>query len=440
MFDHRHRRRWDPDWRTWITKRYGSLAAAEKDWGVPAPRDARGRVTAPSDRQLRDDGPWRVMTAAYRRFMDDLASRKWGRVERVLRRLDPHHLISFRQGNTLPQDFAFTGTVKHIDFICPEGYAVPDSETGFHVAGAITRFVDFTTRGKPIVWAEFGTSVWNRRAMRPDPADFQRQKHYHELFYRAALAAGANGTAPWWWPGGYRVNERSDFGIIDPDGRPRPAALCLQHYSLLLRRAPPRPPADARILYDRDAHAGGYWYFLFHAAANAWAAAHQAGKHLGFYTAGTGTNSMNTPLLAVGNRPCTGHNPPKFLDAEFNRLEIRDRSGRWREASDGARIRVRAGAPVRARISLGNIQEAAWIAPARAGGRPGGVYLASTPRSQVSVRIPLPADTPYLGDADFGEVQLLPAARGIRTVELRLEAAGRTPFGEVRTFTLMAVP
>ena len=63
--------------------------------------------------------------AAYRRFMDDLTSRKWNRAHRKLRELDPHHLVSFRQGNTLPHDFVFTGTPKHVDFICPEGYAIP---------------------------------------------------------------------------------------------------------------------------------------------------------------------------------------------------------------------------------------------------------------------------------------------------------------------------
>ena len=83
---------------------------------------------------------------------------------------DPHHLVSFRQGNTLPHDFVFTGTPKHVDFICPEGYAIPPGDDGYYAAGFITKYVHFTTGGKPIVWSEFGQSVWDATKMSPSPA------------------------------------------------------------------------------------------------------------------------------------------------------------------------------------------------------------------------------------------------------------------------------
>ncbi len=433
------RRRWDRDWAKWIIERYGSVADAEKDWGFRAPRNAAGRVSGPTDRQLREDGDWRVMIAAYRRFMDNLMSRKWGTAVRALRRLDPNHLISFRQGNTLPQDFTFTATPKHIDFICPEGYSIPNTEAGYDVAGFITRYVHFTTGGKPIVWSEFGTSVWDRQRMRPDPDAYGRQAAYHELFYRMVLEAGANGTAPWWWPGGYRVGERSDFGIINPDGSPRPAAELLRKYSPRIQAGGPYPEAREWLNVNRDAHPGGYWHIAFHAGKDAYARARKQGRSLGIRTAGTGTTSVDTPLIAVGDRPCTGHNPPKYLDAEFNWLEILDASGKWVEATDGRVVRVEAGAPVRARVSVGNIQEAAWVPPAEAHGKPGAVYLASIAGSAVPVRLALPARTPYLADADFGEVILSSGLKRRTRVALRMTAAGRAWFGEVRTFTLAPV-
>ena len=52
-------------------------------------------------------------------------------------------------------------------------------------------------------------------------------------------------------------------------------------------------------------------------------------------TAGTGTTSATTPLVAIGNQPCTGKNPPKYLNAEFNWLLIQDQAGQWVEATDG---------------------------------------------------------------------------------------------------------
>ena len=49
----------------------GSVERAEKDWGVKARRDKAGRVISPPDSYFREDGEWRVMMAAYRRFMDE---------------------------------------------------------------------------------------------------------------------------------------------------------------------------------------------------------------------------------------------------------------------------------------------------------------------------------------------------------------------------------
>jgi hypothetical protein len=92
-----YRQRWDEDWARWIDERYGSLAAAEEDWGMPAPR-LDGRVTSPASSQFSEDGPWRIMVAAYRRFMDDFASRKWNDATQKLRRMDPAPLGELPSG------------------------------------------------------------------------------------------------------------------------------------------------------------------------------------------------------------------------------------------------------------------------------------------------------------------------------------------------------
>ncbi|MCX7045198.1 MAG: beta-galactosidase [Candidatus Sumerlaeota bacterium] len=435
-FDAANRPKWDGDWQRWIAERYGSLENAEKDWGMKAPRAANGAVTAPSDQQLRDDGGWRVMVAAYRRFMDDLMSRKYGDAIRALRRLDPNHLISFRQGNTLPHDYTLTATPKHIDFISPEGYAIQPGEDGYAAAGFITRFCKFTTRGKPVYWSEFGKSVWDNETMSPNAALFQWQANYEELFYRAALDAGAQGTAPWWWPGGYRVDERSDYGIMNQDGTPRPAALLMLKYSMLMQAARPLPKPDTWLTIDRDAHAGGYCYLAFHEGRDAYAQARKEGKPLGIKTLGTGTDSTNTPLVAVGNTPYTGQNPPKYLNAEFNWLKIKDAEGQWVEVKSGARIAVAKDAPVLALASVGNLQEAEWIAPETASGKSGAVYLSSTSESALKLKKPLPRNTPSLADADFGEFTLSPGIAAPTSVELQMTAEGRMWFGEKLSFAL----
>ena len=430
------RGKWDAEWRAWIDERYGSVANAEADWQYQARRNADGEVVSPPDRCFREDGPWRGMMAAYRRFMDNHTSRLWGRAHRRLRELDPNHLVSYRQGNTLPHDFALTGTNRHIDFICPEGYAVPHSDTGENAIGFITRYVDYTTGGKPIIWSEFGKSVWDGQRMASDATAIQMVGEYHARFYRAGLAAGANGTAPWWWPGGYRVGERSDFGIVGPDRSERPAARLIREYAPRFRQPRPRPVPTAWFDYDRDAHAGGYCRASFHEGAEAYAAAARQGRVLGIRSAGTGTNSTNTPLIAVGNTRCNGSNPPKYLDGEFDYLYIRNADGRWVDALDGTTIRVRAVRPVRARASLGNLQEATWAVP---GDLAGGVALVVRAAGRELARVPISRPVPHLGTADFGEFVLLPGPPGDGAVSVRLEALGRTPFGEARSFVLEPV-
>ena len=459
-----YRQRWDADWARWIDQRYGSLAAAEADWGAPAPR-VDGRVTSPSNEQFSKDGPWRVMVCAYRRFMDDLMSRKWNDASRKLRQLDPNHLVSFRQGNLGPFDFTLTATPKHVDFVAMEGYNFQPGEVGPNVAGFVNRYLHFTTRGKPFFWAEFGSSAWDRGQMRPTADKLASQADCHELIYRAALENGANGASPWWWGGGYRVCEQSDFGILNPDGTPRPSAELLRDYAPRFRARPGYPAADTWFSMDRDAHAGSHRYVAFNDGAQAFQSAAAARKKLGIRTPATGTTSVDTPLVAVGNTQYNGHNPPKYLDAEFNWFKIKIGDGPWIEVLPGAQIRVpknlsqnhashvgRPGktelptgsgtgsksTPILAVASVGNIQEATWLTPASAAGKPGAVYLASTEASALKVKQPITRDTVWQQDADFGDAFRL--SDGISTetrIELQMTADGRAWFGEKMSFTLV---
>jgi len=159
------------------------------------------------------------------------------------------------------------------------------------------------------------------------------------------------------------------------------------------------------------------------------------------------------PLIAVGNVPCDGTNPPKYLDAEFNFLQILNADGVWQEAEDGVEIVVSAGRPVRARASVGNTQETTWrdcksedmnryvglAVCEKTDGRE--LSFLALPRSGHSA---VSSGIPYLGDADFGEFTLLkpmsessfvsPIALSVR-MEL-LVRGSRVPFGEERLFTL----
>ena len=109
---------------------------------------------------------------------------------------------------------------------------------------------------------------------------------------------------------------------------------------------------------------------------------------------------------------------------------------------DGAEIAVAKGQPVRARASLGNLQEATWVAASGSGtGIAAGVALVVRTSDGKAVQtVPLKANVSYLADADFGEFRLLPQAGPKVALTVRLESFGRlrTAFGEVRAFSVQA--
>lgn len=434
------RQRWDKDWADWIDERYGSLSNAEADWGMPVPRSAGGHITSPTSSQFERDGPWRIMVAAYRRFMDDIMNRQYNDACRTIRQLDPNHLITYRQGNLPPEDYTLTSTLKHVDFFSMEAYSFPPAENGAEKVGFVNRYLSYVFKDKPFIWNEYGYGgPWGKHTRHLDGEDIEYQYEYIDMVNREAYKNGANGFAPWWFPGGLRASEKTDFGITTPEGTLRPSGESVKKYGeMYLSNPPVRPTPDEWFSLDLDAHSGGLWYVTFNDGARAYEKSTVEGKCLGIRTRGTGTTSADTPLLAVGNTPYNEKNPPKYLNAEFNWFQIKLGNGPWLEVANGGTVKVPENSMVTARASVGNLQEATWLTPESAKGQPGAVYLAATGDSGLPIRQAIEEDTPWLRDALFGESFLL--ANGISEetkVALQMTAEGRAWFGEKWQFTLI---
>lgn len=258
------RRQYDAQWRAWIEKKYGSVAAAETAWSVPAPRH-EGKVSTPSAGQLGNDGPHRKLVADYRRFADQLVHEKYKAAADQYRAIDPNHLVSFRMTvtgdptfdgrNNMPYDFP--GVADAMDFLAPEGYGrIGDWD---RVKGGLftVSYARYCAPDKPVLWAEAGVSTWNNQTMRPDPFRLAFQGSYFADFYKMVLASCSSGVVWWWYPGGFRANENSDFGIVNPDGTDRPATKTIRRFAarVLAERAIRKP--DVWIAIDRDADARG---------------------------------------------------------------------------------------------------------------------------------------------------------------------------------------
>ena len=440
------RRQWDAAWAAWIVDNYGSIEAAERDWGCTV-RRLDDKPTGPTDQQLVEDGDHRRMVAAYRRFADDLISQGYGKVTRFLRRLDPHHLFGARTGyggtgqrGVAPvMAYDLVSGAAHLDFASAEGWGLWGDWTNFERAGFTTLYGRWATNGKPVFWAEFGYTIYPGIT----PQKYVSQAEVYRNMYHMVLQSGANGSAGWWYPGGLRVDENSDFGVINQDGTPRPAAEELRKFALRITAPHEHPAPDTWIAIDRDRDVAGYaGVWERHAAA--YVEAVRAGETVGVCTEADGKTSADVPLIAVGDVPCNGSNPPKYLNAEFGDVVVFDAAG-GKDAviNDGAVIEVAAGKPVRVRAQLINTGVAAWLA-SKSVKSAGGVYLAAGERGGLQARAAIPRDVPRYGKLEF----ILTLTNGIAertevTLATRVDGRSARPgssqlwFGQRLRFTLV---
>lgn len=427
---------WDGEWERWLCDRYGSPERAEADWGVPLDRLPDGSPTSPPSGQFADDGPHRAKTAAYRRFLDCLTDRYWGRAVDSMKKHDPNHLYTYRQGSLGILDVAYTGTHRHTDFLCPEGYHIPSTREGYDGACFSTVCLKALSGGQPVVWAEFGWSpcgtqwsklFWDHENRAFLPGKQEHQTEYMALIHRMLVDSGADGAAPWWWCGGFRMAEMADFGYMGPDGTPRP---CLEDYAETLKKLETsRKTSGAEIAataiavtVDRENPRGLYGECM-EKHASAWRTAAESGKTLRVLVAGAEFTSGSCPAEAVGGLPYTGHNPHRWLDAAIDRVTVGGA-----EVSDGGTASVD-GDSVKLELALGNIGDASWL-PA---GVRGGVSVVSADGG--AVRIPLTAPVGRLGSLTVSAV--LPLSPGENRFALTLEAEGVGRFGDVYKFIIV---
>jgi hypothetical protein len=311
-------------------------------------------VTGPTDEELRTDGAHRVVVANYRRFVDDYMSRRYGEIERLVRRLGCKQLLGARSGYggtgnhwadaLLPVDVA-TGVV-HFDFTSPEGYGLTGSLDQFYEGGFLTAYARGVSAGKPVVWVEFGCSV----GQNPQRIDLDNQARIYRNMTELAERSHAAGMFGWWYPGGWRVDERSDFGIVNPDSTLRPAAI---EYAKS-RRDPSRPSDWNQREVDPAADARG-----LSALWDRWRATYREQMRRGevqeVRLASFGKLTSELAPAAVGGRPYEAPAPLAYVNAEWGRVEV---NGAELPRSPAKSVRLPANATVR--VELINTGPATW--------------------------------------------------------------------------------
>jgi hypothetical protein len=277
-------------WPAWVQKRHGNVDATRKAWGVG--EDFKFEISnlnplpAPPMKWFTQDGPWRRLVADYRLFLDDLLREKYAEARRLVKSIDPNHAVSFRMQHAgdptfnwdafLPYDF--NGLAAAVDIWEPEAYGRIGDWERVKPGRFTSDYARLCDAAKPVVWAEMGHSVWNNQHMSPAAEQLDFQARYFSDFYRMMTDSGADGIFFWWYPGGYRLNESSDFGIINPDGTDRPVTKIIRDEGgkfLQARKTATKP--DYWITVDRDRDARGL-FGIYEAVKGEYWAAIAAGK------------------------------------------------------------------------------------------------------------------------------------------------------------------
>ncbi len=327
------------EWKLWLKEQFGSEDHAETVLGRPLWRIA-GQVTGPSDEELASDGEHRQAVALYRRFVDDFISRRQGEIKRFLRSLECRQLMSARTGSggfgkarderLFPADPA-TGAV-HFDFISLDAGGLRGAADQFYEAGFLTAYGRGVSDGKPVAWLEFGESV----GAEPQPADYENQARVYRQMFDLAMKSDASGAFAWWYPGGLRVEEGTDMGMMEPDGLWRSSGGVIRRFAHQLRQSI-RPVSGWRGReMDRSADARGL-SGLWEKWKDVYRAETQAGRMEEIRPSGFGRLSTEVPLVAVGGVPYLPPSPLELMNAEWGEV-----------AMDGKPVVRRAGEPITA--------------------------------------------------------------------------------------------
>ncbi len=287
--NHAARRRLDPQWRRWIVKHYGSLAKAQAAWHGRAPRE-NGQVSNPFDSQIAQGrrGPAAAMVLAYNRFLKSVLVNTYGSARRRLRSVDPNHFVSFRmraagdpsQAGDIMYDLADLGHA--VDIFEPEGYGLMNSSPLIVRRALFTiQYARAVNPNPPVIYAEFGQSEWNRLQDADSSEVAAETGKIYAAFYQAILEAGGNGAICWWFPGGFRCGERSDFGIINPDRSWRPVSYVIHDFAARMTTPRPLPKPDVVIPISPQTCPGGASE-VFREIQPQWTRLVQEGKLPGF--------------------------------------------------------------------------------------------------------------------------------------------------------------
>jgi hypothetical protein len=211
------------------------------------------------------------------------------------------------------------------------------------------------------------------------------------------LKSYSSGMFCWYYAGGFRIGENSDYGILNPDGSDRPVTALLREYAPKFVNQGERDEA-IEITIERDDYVGGL-FGMFDALKSKLASAYAQGKPVTFINKqqdDADTYAYADELLdyAVGDAKAGDAYPLRYVGGQIMQIEFEGNV---------------------AKITVCNTKQSIW--------RAGTVSIVSTADSAVNLNTTIDTELSYLE-----RTTITVPVSGSGTLILRFEIEGK-PFG-----------
>ncbi|MCA9449014.1 MAG: beta-galactosidase, partial [Candidatus Omnitrophica bacterium] len=252
------------EWNQWLIAQYGSIDKAVEQWKFNPEKQA-DLIDVPSSDQWYESGDWDAMTADYARFIEDYLGEKYREARRLVKEVAPHQLVSFRMQHTGDPTYRGPSMIPYpaeafvdaVDIFEPEAYGRIGNWERIRPGYFTAAYLRALNPNLPVFWAEIGQSCWSVSEGEATDEGKERVARFYEDFHKMLMGSHANGVAFWWYPGGYRVNEKSDYGVINPDGTDRPVTQMIREWGAKFRESGPVPEPNSWLEIPREWTPGG---------------------------------------------------------------------------------------------------------------------------------------------------------------------------------------
>ncbi len=337
------RKKWDGDWAEWIVDQYGSLEHAEELWGCSVNRDEQGNIIGVTDAMLNDlSGEPTKIVSAYRRFVDDIVAKIFNEKLLHMRSLVPNQMISFRMHmagcartkwlNPAQFKYDYLSLASTLDINEPEGYYLFEDRHANRECLFAQAYSRYTNPDAPLVWKEFGRRARSCSDFYYSESGQKAAANWFQYIYEAFLNSNVGGSFVWWFPGGFRVGENSDHGIINPDGSDRLLTKVIREYGPKFLAKGQYSDPDLTITVERDDHNRGI-FGMYDQITEQLDAAIDGKKSIAFVN--KKQSSVNDIVYAdttlneaVGGTAATGQYPLRYVNGMIKNFEPYEKNGK----------------------------------------------------------------------------------------------------------------